>query len=118
MWQAAHFLAAAAPFSTEAVCSSFSIGSEGAAAAAVPAPAFAGDGDAPATVDELERYFRHLHDTLDAIDFHKGKPPARVMARLRRLYLRAAPDHRELKILHGILAEAQRMARLAGQGGD
>ena len=30
----AHFLAAAVPFSTEAVCSSFSIGSEGAAAAA------------------------------------------------------------------------------------
>src|SRR3954451_7123967 len=36
VWQAAHFLAAAAPFSTEAVWSSFSIGSEGAAAAAPP----------------------------------------------------------------------------------
>src|SRR5262245_62333648 len=36
VWQAAHFLAAAVPFSTEAVCSSFSIGSDGAAAAAVP----------------------------------------------------------------------------------
>ena len=34
VWQAAHFLAAAAPFSTEAVCSSFSIGSDGAAASA------------------------------------------------------------------------------------
>src|ERR1700704_2318838 len=32
VWQAAHFLAAAAPFSTDAVCSSFSIGSDGAAA--------------------------------------------------------------------------------------
>src|SRR3954453_14664616 len=30
VWQAAHFFAAAAPFSTEAVCSSFSIGSGGA----------------------------------------------------------------------------------------
>src|ERR1700754_1252664 len=29
VWHAAHFLAAAAPFSTEAVCSSFSIGSAG-----------------------------------------------------------------------------------------
>src|SRR4051794_41805808 len=29
VWQAAHFLAAAAPFSTEAVCNSFSIGSGG-----------------------------------------------------------------------------------------
>src|SRR6185295_7578976 len=36
VWQAAHFLAAAAPFSTEAVCSSFSIGSDGAAGAAGP----------------------------------------------------------------------------------
>ncbi len=33
VWQAAHFLAAAVPFSTDAVCSSFSIGSDGAAAA-------------------------------------------------------------------------------------
>src|SRR6267378_7254699 len=37
VWQAAHFLAAAAPFSTEAVCSSFSIGSDGAAASLGPA---------------------------------------------------------------------------------
>jgi hypothetical protein len=29
VWQAPHFLAAAAPFSTEAVCKSFSIGSDG-----------------------------------------------------------------------------------------
>src|SRR3979409_2511006 len=39
VWQAAHFLAAADPFSTEAVCNSFSIGSDGAAGAATfPAP--------------------------------------------------------------------------------
>src|SRR6185503_13630219 len=38
VWQAAHFLAAAAPFSTEAVCKSFSIGSEGAAASLAPPP--------------------------------------------------------------------------------
>src|ERR1700677_2340919 len=30
VWQAPHFLAAASPFSTEAVCSSFSVGSGGA----------------------------------------------------------------------------------------
>src|SRR5437016_5930011 len=36
VWQAAHFLAAAAPFSAEAVCSNFSIGSDGAAASAGP----------------------------------------------------------------------------------
>src|SRR5882757_11360877 len=36
VWHAAHFLAAAAPFSTEAVCSNFSIGSDGAAASLAP----------------------------------------------------------------------------------
>src|SRR5215204_4859967 len=36
VWQAAHFLAADVPFSTEAVCSSFSIGSDGTAAAGAP----------------------------------------------------------------------------------
>src|SRR3984885_2682270 len=36
LWQAAHFLAAASPFSTEAVCSSFSIGSGGGGGASLP----------------------------------------------------------------------------------
>src|SRR3984893_17446928 len=35
VWQAAHFFAAAAPFSTDAVCNSFSIGSEGGGAASL-----------------------------------------------------------------------------------
>src|ERR1700730_13375549 len=38
VWQAAHFFADAAPFSTEAVCNSFSIGSDGAAAASLAPP--------------------------------------------------------------------------------
>src|SRR6185295_16974206 len=38
VWQAAHFLAAAAPFSTDAVCSSFSIGSDFAGAASLAPP--------------------------------------------------------------------------------
>ena len=70
----------------------------------------------PATADELEGYFRHLDQALHDIDFHKGKPPEMVMSRLRRLYLRAGLDAREVKILRGILAEAQRMARLARGG--
>lgn len=74
------------------------------------------DAEPPATVDELEGYFRHLDQALHDIDFHKGKPPEMVMSRLRRLYLRAGLDAREVKILRGILAEAQRMARLARGG--
>src|SRR6202035_1325541 len=41
VWQATHFLAEAAPFSTEAVCSNFSIGSDGAGAAGLPPPSAA-----------------------------------------------------------------------------
>jgi tRNA (cytidine32/uridine32-2'-O)-methyltransferase len=79
----------------------------------MPAP----DQEPPATVDELERFFGHLGQALDDIDFHKGRAPEMVMARLRRLYLRAGMDSREVKILRGILAEAQRMARLARGNG-
>jgi tRNA (cytidine32/uridine32-2'-O)-methyltransferase len=75
----------------------------------MPAP----DLEPPATADELERFFGHLGQALDDIDFHKGRAPEMVMARLRRLYLRAGMDSREVKILRGILSEAQRMARLA-----
>src|SRR5580692_1663215 len=39
VWQAPHFFAAASPFSTEAVCSSFAIGTTGAGAASLPAGA-------------------------------------------------------------------------------
>lgn len=79
----------------------------------MPAP----DSEPPATADELERLFGHLGEALDDIDFHKGRAPEMVMSRLRRLYLRAGLDTREVKILRGILSEAQRMARLARGGG-
>ena len=69
----------------------------------------------PATHQELERFFAHLDQTLHDIDFHKGRSGVTVMRRLRRLFLRARPDEREIRVLHGILADAQRMARLAGE---
>lgn len=70
----------------------------------------------PAAQKAMEGFFAHLDRTLHDIDFHKGRSPAIVLRRLRRLFLRAQPDERELRILRGILADAQRMARLAGQG--
>ncbi|HEX7770486.1 MAG TPA: TrmH family RNA methyltransferase, partial [Dokdonella sp.] len=71
----------------------------------------------PADAAEMEQYFAHLARTLDAIDFHKGRSPERIMQRLRRLYLRAGPDQRELRVLHGILADTRRMAALAARSG-
>jgi len=72
-----------------------------------------GNADDPATSAELEGFFDHLAATLDDIDFHKGRSPRTIMRRLRKLFLRARPDQRELRVLRGILADAQRMARLA-----
>lgn len=72
-----------------------------------------GNVDPPSTAAELEGFFEHLSSTLVDIDFHKGRSDRTIMQRLRRLFLRAAPDQRELRVLRGILTEAQRMAKLA-----
>ncbi|MCK7592607.1 RNA methyltransferase [Pseudomarimonas salicorniae] len=76
-----------------------------------------GGPEPPATHAELEGLFGHLDRALHAIDFHKGRSPDTVMRRLRRLFFRAAPSEREIRILHGILADAERMARLADAAG-
>ena len=72
--------------------------------------------DPPATHAQLEGLFAQLADTLDAIDFHKGRAPESALRKLRRLFLRADLDEREVRLLRGVLADAQRMARLAGAG--
>jgi tRNA (cytidine32/uridine32-2'-O)-methyltransferase len=69
----------------------------------------------PASHAEMESFFAQLAETLDDIDFHKGRAPESAMRKLRRLFLRAQPDAREVRILRGVLADAQRMARLAGE---
>jgi tRNA (cytidine32/uridine32-2'-O)-methyltransferase len=80
------------------------------AAPAVPV-ALAADEAPPATHAELEGFFSHLFELLDDVDFHKGKDPAVVTQRLRRLFLRAGPDARELRILRGMLSDTQRLLR-------
>jgi len=77
-----------------------------------PVPA-AGSGEELATGAQLEHFFTHLAQTLDDIDFHKGRSPVTIMKRLRRLFLRSALEQREVRILRGIFDDAQRMARLA-----
>jgi tRNA (cytidine32/uridine32-2'-O)-methyltransferase len=71
----------------------------------------------PASHAELEGFFAQLDDTLEAIDFHKGRAPASALRKLRRIFLRSNLDAREVRLLRGVLADAQRMARLAA-GGD
>ena len=83
--------------------------------AAVPADPIAAvdEEEIPATHEEMERFFGHLSELMDDIDFHKGRAPEMVSHRLRRLFLRARPDPREIRILRGLFSDAQRLARIA-----
>ena len=73
--------------------------------------------EAPASHAHMEGFFLQLGETLDAIDFHKGRTPDSAMRKLRRLFNKADLNEQEVRLLRGILADAQRMARLAGSGG-
>ena len=90
------------------------LGSEG-GPAVVPVPRAAAEPreEPPATHAELEGFFAQLGDTLDAIDFHKGRTPETALRKLRRIFLRADLDARDVRLLRGVLADAQRMARIA-----
>jgi len=83
-------------------------------AEAAPAMAQAARRDAgpPASAEEMEGFFGHLAEMLDVIDFHKGRSPRTIMARLRRLFLRAEPDTREVQVLRGIFADVIRTTGL------
>jgi tRNA (cytidine32/uridine32-2'-O)-methyltransferase len=72
---------------------------------------------AAATHAQLEGFFAQLAETLEQIDFHKGRAPESAMRKLRRLYLRSDLDEKEVRLLRGILADCQRMAHLAHDGG-
>ena len=65
--------------------------------------------DAPfSTVENMERFYQHLEQTLTDIEFLDPAAPRQLMARLRRLYGRGRLDEMELNILRGILTETQK----------
>ncbi|TZF89971.1 RNA methyltransferase, partial [Cognatilysobacter lacus] len=80
------------------------------------APGPAEQRDPPASHEQLEGFYTQLGDTLDAIDFHKGRSPDSAMRKLRRIFNRTGLDERELRLLRGVLADAQRMAGIARSG--
>lgn len=55
-------------------------------------------------VDDLERFYGHLEQTLLGTGFIRPGNPGQVMSKLRRLFTRARPESAELNILRGILA--------------
>lgn len=70
----------------------------------------------PASHADLERYFEHLERTLITLKFHDPDKPRQLMARLRRLYMRARPDQMEINILRGILSATEKQAARNDQG--
>ena len=58
-------------------------------------------------VDDLERFYGHLEQTLLATGFIRENHPGQVMNKLRRLFTRARPESQELNILRGILASIE-----------
>jgi len=91
------------------------LGAQAGAAVVAAAPAEQGHGEAPASHAQLEGLFGQFGDTLEQIDFHKGRAPESAMRKLRRLFMKAEMSEQEVRLLRGILADAQRMARLAGE---
>ena len=61
------------------------------------------DSDDLANSAEMEGYFAHLQQVLEAHGFLDPKQPGQIMQRLRRLYLRSGVTRNEINILRGIL---------------
>ncbi|VFS63934.1 tRNA (cytidine/uridine-2'-O-)-methyltransferase TrmJ [Kluyvera cryocrescens] len=58
-------------------------------------------------VDDLERFYGHLEQTLLSTGFIRENHPGQVMNKLRRMFTRARPESQELNILRGILASIE-----------
>jgi len=71
--------------------------------------------EGPASHAQMEGLFGQFGQTLEEIDFHKGRSPDSAMRKLRRLFLRASLTEQEVRLLRGILSDAQRMAMLAAR---
>lgn len=65
-------------------------------------------GEVGAPHEELERFYAHLEETLQILDFLDPDNPRHLMRRLRRLFARARPTVNEVNILRGILTQAGR----------
>lgn len=59
-------------------------------------------------VDDLERFYQHLEQTLLQTGFIRQAHQGQVMNKLRRLFTRARPESQELNILRGILSSIQK----------
>jgi TrmH family RNA methyltransferase len=73
------------------------------------------DGPVPlASASEMEKFYAHLAQVLDEINFRDRTNSGHLMARLRRLFQRTVLDQNEMNILRGILTAVQGKRRRAG----
>lgn len=80
---------------------------EGAAAAARGVPL--------ASATEMEKFYGHLGQVMEEVDFRDRNGEGHLMARIRRLFNRAVLDQNEVNILRGILTSVQGRRRRAGE---
>lgn len=71
-----------------------------------------------ARVDEVERLFQHLEETLIDMDFLDPAAPKQLMTRLRRMYNRIRLDDMEVQMMRGILSTTQKWVSKARQSGE
>ena len=64
--------------------------------------------DAPASSDEVERFYRHLETTLRTTHFFANRQSQSLMRRLRKLFNRTHLSRREVNILRGMLSAFDR----------
>jgi len=77
------------------------------------APATTSEQSDLVSMEDMERFYQHLEQTMVQIGFLDPAHPKHLMQRLRRLYNRTQLERTELNILRGILTETQK--RLAGK---
>ncbi len=63
------------------------------------------------SIQSMEYFYTHLETTLDKIGFLVPQHPGLAMTRLKRLFNRARPEKKELKMLQGILSAINRHSR-------
>lgn len=62
-------------------------------------------------VEETERLYQHFEKALKATGFIVENHPGLVMTKLRRLFNRARPDVKEVKMMRGIFASMERSSK-------
>jgi TrmH family RNA methyltransferase len=71
----------------------------------------------PASGADMERFYAHLQEVMDEVDFKdRTQGGTQLMTRIRRLFQRCEMDQNEVNILRGILTSVQQKRRRAGPG--